>query len=90
MLKPAFGLNTNTGNVSTLFKSPKTKIGQLVDDFQNRTIQGSSSREEIVKRQVQTRRFTDFVSELEDSKTDIRNNPTRFVNNVHMLMYALA
>lgn len=89
MVKSAFNLNSTNGNISTLFRSPKTKIGCLVDDLQRKLNQSSSIRQEVVKRQSSTKRFTDFMSELEDSKNDINNNPQRFINNVNMLMYAL-
>ena len=44
------------------------------------------SMNEIVRKQTQTRKFADFVSELEDSKVSVVSNPTRFMNNINLLM----
>ena len=47
-------------------------------------------RNESEKPMINNHKFSDFMTEFEDSKTEIRENPKRFVSNLNVLMNALA
>ena len=82
MLKSTMCVNTSQPHSLSM-------VGKAIRRAEAARIASSTQKENIIRKQRSTRKFADFFSELEDSKSDVRDNPTRFVNNINLMLAAL-